>query len=69
MSDLPVVLLGGGRDKDYHIDGSSHDASDVPDILMNFNFSKYYPETVEEIPALVKEIINNKKPCFVSLRK
>lgn len=77
---IPVILLGGGRDDDYHIDGFSHDASDVKKMFTSFdiqsneevvfkNIKDYWPETPEEIPALIAEIIKSKKPTFLSLRK
>lgn len=67
---IPVKLLGGGRDQDYHIDGWSHDSSDAKQIMKTFkNIKTYWPYTSEEIPALLAEIIDNNKPCFVSLRK
>lgn len=80
---IPVKLLGGGRNQDYHIDGFSHDASDVSKLFTTLDLAfaggdddpifdgikDYWPETPEEIPALVAEIIKNKKPCFLSLVK
>ena len=33
---IPVKLLGGGRDNDYHIDGFSHDSSDAKQIMNTF---------------------------------
>lgn len=83
---IPVILVGGGRDDDYHIDGFSHDATDVKKMFIHFdslhedgsyyieddvftNINNYWPETTEEIPALVKKIIKDRKPTFISLKK
>ena len=67
---IPIILLGGGRDNDYHIDGQTHDSTDLKPILDNLNnIKQYWPETAEEIPNLVKKVIKDEKPTFISLRK
>ena len=67
---IAVHMVGSGRDKDYAHDGWSHDASDIKDLLTPFkNVKQYYPETKEEIPDLVKTIINSSNPTFLSLRR
>ena len=69
--NIPVHMIGAGRDDDYGLDdGFSHDATDIKELLDPFtNITQYYPETKEEIPALVKKIIKNNKPSFLSLRR
>ena len=67
---IPVKLVGSGRDKGYLADGRSHWAEDAKDILGNMpNIKPYWPETKEEMKGLVFEIINNCRPCFVSLKR
>ena len=64
---VPVKLLAGGRDKDYEIDGITHDASDIkkymPDVV------QYWPEKEEELDKIFREMLMNKKPSFLSLRR
>jgi transketolase len=68
--NLPVKLIGSGMEKDYHIDGPSHDATGVEDILkLLLNIQTYYPKIKEEILNMVKEMIENNKPCFIGLRR
>jgi|SRR3990167_1554139 len=67
---IPVKLIGSGRDKDYKVDGWSHDASDAKQVMDIFkNIKCYWPEKKEEIPQIVEEMIINDKPCFLSLRR
>lgn len=68
-AQVPVILLGGGRNDNYEIDGYTHLGYTTQDYIKMLGIKDYYPETTEEIPALVAEIIKNKKPCFVSLVK
>ena len=67
---LPIKLIASGRNKDYETDGFSHDATDAKKFLDQFkNITQYWPEEKEELPNIIEEIINNDKPCFVSLRR
>lgn len=68
--NLNVKLIGSGRDKDYKHDGFSHDASDVKPFLdLLPNIKQYYPEDKEYLPKIVEEMVNNKKPTFLSLTR
>ena len=67
---IPVKLIGSGRDKDYMHDGPSHDASSVEGVLNTCSqIIQYYPEKEIEIPMIVEEMIENDKPCFLSLQR
>ena len=66
---IPVHLVGSGRDKDYHIDGISHDASDIYGLFENYNLNPAWPETKEEIPELMDWFLYTKAPTFLSLRR
>lgn len=70
---IPVKILGGGRDKDYHIDGPSHDATNIKGILNRFRIEQFYPEMEgmfkEDLNDVFKEFLYNKKPSYLSLRK
>jgi len=67
---IPVRLVGGGRDKDYSHDGFSHDASDAEFILKLFpNITTLWPNEKEEVPDLVKKMVKENKPWFISLKR
>jgi transketolase len=67
---INVKLIGSGRDQDYEIDGFSHDASDVKTILSTLpNIVQFFPEKKEELKDIIKEMITNNKPSFLSLRR
>ena len=68
--NIPVRLVGGGRDDDYKHDGFSHNASDASYILGVFpNINKLWPDTKEEIYHMVKMMVEVNKPWFISLKR
>lgn len=82
--NIPIHLVGSGRDDNYKHDGFSHYAGDVLKLFDDSHFLKmegilargilgnikdYWPQTKEEIPSMVKEMIENKKPSFISLTR
>lgn len=67
---IPIKLAGSGRDKDYHQEGWSHDASDAKAVLDTLHDLKsLFPETVEDMKKGVKEMITVDEPYFISLKK
>lgn len=66
---IPVKLVGSGRDQDYHIDGPSHDCTIAQDYLKSLKITCAYPEFKEEIPELVNQMIINEAPLFISLKR
>jgi transketolase len=67
---IPVCLVASGRDKDYLEDGITHWSEDVRDVLNCFkNIVQFWPETKEEIPEMIREMLSNNKPNFISLRR
>lgn len=79
---INVKLIGSGRDDDYKHDGWSHNASDINklfresfDVDGNYipsmldAFSSYWPDMKEEIPSILAEMVDNRKPCFISLKR
>lgn len=67
---VAVKLVGSGRDADYSHDGWSHDATDDADFLSLFhNIKPYWPQSKEEIPNLVDEMISNLKPYYLNLKR
>ncbi len=67
---IPVKLIGGGRGKDYAHDGISHWIEDDKSVMNVFkNIHSKWPETFEEIPDLVDDMIKSNKPWYVNLRR
>jgi transketolase len=77
QENLPICLLGAGRDFDYLHDGPSHHSPDAKAVLealqeavpLEVEFKTYFPETKEEIPGLLDEVLANSHPSFISLRR
>jgi transketolase len=66
--NLPVKILGGGRDKEYGYLGFSHWAEEDIDILSNFkNLSLYKPK--ELTFEIFKEFLYNNTPSYLNLSK
>lgn len=67
---IPVKLVASGRDKDYEHDGISHWSEDAKQVLSNFpNIEQYWPEEKEDVPTMVKEMVESGKPSFISLSR
>jgi transketolase len=67
---IPVKLIGGGRDKDYSHDGPSHDASDDKKIMANLcGIEAYWPADIEEMKIHFEEMLYNNKPSYLNLRR
>src|SRR3989344_2185701 len=65
---IPVKLIGGGRGKDYAHDGISHWIEDDKEVMGIFkNIHSEWPETVDEIPSLLDDMIKSDKPWYVNL--
>jgi transketolase len=68
--ELPVKMIGSGRNDDYKHDGYSHDAGDADIIISSFtNIAEYWPLEKEEMQWVLKDVLSNPKPCFVSLTR
>lgn len=69
--NLHILLIGAGRTDDYsEMDGFSHDATDIGDILRPLkNIVQHFPGTKEEIPAILNRMIEVEKPHFLSLKR
>jgi transketolase len=67
---IPVKLIGGGRDKDYGSLGFSHWAEEDSKVLSCFeNIKQYRPQSEQDLSAMLKDLINNKKPSYINLIK
>uniref|UniRef100_A0A6M3J0Z6 Putative transketolase domain containing protein n=1 Tax=viral metagenome TaxID=1070528 RepID=A0A6M3J0Z6_9ZZZZ len=64
--NIPVKLVGSGRDTDYEHDGYSHNAEDVKKVMGTLpNIVQYWPKTKEDISVI--SLVFNSKPSFISL--
>lgn len=66
---IPVQLVGSGRDQDYEHDGYSHDAGPAQRFLASMDINQLYPETKEQVPEMVIRMIDATKPGFISLKR
>jgi transketolase len=69
--NLPVKLIGSGRDKDYKHDGISHWSEDDRSFMYEFlNIHCYWPERKETInEQFLRKILYNAQPVYVNLKR
>ena len=68
--NIPVKLVGAGRDKDYSHDGISHWAEDDEQILSIFkNIKVYKPTTEDELINQFDDFLYNDKPSYLNLKR
>lgn len=67
---LPLKLVGSGRDKDYLSAGFTHHSEDVSLILNQLNNIKtYYPNDENNLNQVFHRFLYSNEPSFLSLRK
>jgi transketolase len=66
---LPVVMIGSGRDNDYEHDGPSHNATLTQEFMRLIGIKIYYPNEKEEMKGLMQEVLTLNEPSFISLRR
>ena len=64
---IPIKMFGSGRDGSYEHDGPSHHGGLAQAFMGSLNIVGIHPNTKEEIPGVVKEVLYNGKPTFVTL--
>tara|TARA_R110001592_G_scaffold287244_1_gene555958 strand:+ start:10612 stop:11088 length:477 start_codon:yes stop_codon:yes gene_type:complete len=68
--NIPVNILGGGRDRDYGYLGFSHWAEDDKELMKPFkNITTYHPTTIEDLDRTFRVIIEDKSPSYLNLKK
>lgn len=68
--NLPVKLVGAGRNKDYSHDGISHWAEDDELVLKSLpNIKIYKPKDNNELEQIFSEFLYSDKPCYLNLRR
>lgn len=67
---IPVKMIGSGRDKDYENEGFSHWAEEDRKILKVFkNIKAFWPKNEKEVLKLSRKIISDKNPWYLNLKK
>ncbi len=67
---IPVHIVGVGRDRDYGKLGFSHWSEDDLGVFGLFqNITILRPETKEEVPKMVEEMVKINSPCYINLRR
>jgi len=68
--EVPVKIVGGGRDRDYDADGFSHWSEEAKPVLNTLpNIASFWPIKKEEVPVMLEMMIVNNKPSFISLTR
>ena len=68
--NIPVKLIGSGRDKDYIHDGLSHWAEDDELVLRSLpNIKIYKPKDNDELERIFVEFLYSEEPCYLNLRR
>ncbi len=67
---IPVKLIGSGRDNDYLHDGFSHWSEEDKKVMEIFsNIKSFWPDDVETIPELVKQMVTDNNPYYINLKR
>lgn len=68
--NIPVKLIGSGRDKDYDHDGLSHWAHDDEIVLKALpNIVVYKPKDIFELEDIWPNFIQSKNPSYLNLTR
>ena len=68
--NIPVKILGGGRDNEYGYLGFSHWAEEDMEALDVFkNLNKFKPNNQEELEKAFVFAINENKPTYINLKR
>lgn len=68
--NIPVKLVGAGRNKDYSHDGISHWADDDEQVLSSLsNIKIFKPKSEDELVAMLPEFLYAKQPAYLNLKR
>jgi len=70
--NLPVKMIGSGRDKDYTHDGFSHWAEDDKEVISLFkNIEMHHPDNNNQLKEMMEEIFSTSidSPSYLNLRR
>lgn len=66
---IPVKLIGGGRDKDYAHDGPTHWCEDDETILKTLKIDIFKPKDEKELDENIVDLLDNNIPTYINLRR
>lgn len=67
---IPMLLVGGGRNKDYGHDGFSHWSEEDREAMKMFpNIVSMWPEIKEEVPEILEVVIQVRQPYYLNLKR
>lgn len=67
---IPVRLVASGRNCDYEHDGISHQSQDASVFLHRLgNIKTYWPDEPHEAVPILRAMIKEDRPSFISLRR
>lgn len=67
---IPVNIIGGGRNRDYGYLGFSHWAEEDITVMSVFKgIRTLHPTNAEELPEIVNTMLNNPSPTYLNLKK
>jgi transketolase len=67
---VPVKLIGGGRDRDYGYLGFSHWAEEDKKVMSCFeNIKMIHPQGTKQIKAALMSSINDNSPYYINLKR
>lgn len=68
--NIPVNIIGGGRDRDYGYLGFSHWAEDDKVIMKQLgNLATAWPETEEDLKNCVQYCLDRTYPTYINLKR
>ena len=68
--NIPVNIIGGGRDKDYGYLGFSHWSHDDKRIMGVFdNVKSFYPEYISDLNTAMSYSLSKKHPTYINLKR
>jgi transketolase len=72
LHNLPVRIVGAGRDQEYGVNGPTHWADDAGRVLDAIHLHSYWPETAGGVRACIETLLDTQShpgPAFLSLSK
>ena len=67
---IPVIIVGSGRDKDYNHDGFSHWSEEDKKVMKLFkHIHSIWPESADEVAAAVPTMIASHTPWYINLTR
>ncbi len=67
---IPVMLVGSGRDYDYGEAGFTHHSAELPKIISNFkNIDQFWPENKDEFEEIMPKFLSPNRAAFLSLKR